>query len=653
MQIAFDATVLQGRKSGVGYYCEYLLRSMLEADHETDFFVFSHQPLALDAPLPAGKLQCSTARHFPVRAVYLHALLPGILNRVQPDLCHYTNFLAPISERRPYVVTIHDMGLEALRACHPLMKRLYTRNLIPRVARGARLILTNSEYSKWEIVRYLHICEDRIRVTPLAAAPEFSPTGVSPSLVGNSAPYFLYVGNLEPRKNLLRLLDAFALLKSDHELWIVGNDWYRSAPIHQRVRALGIRNRVRFLGYVPRADLPGLYRGATAFVYPSLLEGFGLPVIEAMACGTPVITSNNSALKEIAAGAALLIDPEDVQSIANGMGLIAEERAEREQLRCRGLKRAAEFSWEKTAALTLDAYREAIGQTATYAVGQASSSEEISYAIRKTVDYAALFDYPLKPAEIHERLFEVTADRAEFDAVLKAEKISRVGEFVSESRSQVEARIFREAISDRAIDKSWEKLGTLSSVPFVRMLAFSGATAHRNMSNDEDLDLFMIVEDGKVWFTFLVAILWAKWRGVRKTFCINYVVSDRALPLFHHDAFTAQQMASLKPFYGKSCYDRLLAANPFVRRFFPNFQARRHREMYKEIETGGLKRVIEGVLRIGIVQTLDRVSRIGLGWHLARKVQAASKTGICDVVLEPARLKLHLRSHRESVLGKI
>src|SRR5438128_1014032 len=258
MKIAFDGTVLHGRKSGVGYYCEELLKAMLAANHDDQFYVFSHQPLNVDFPSSNGNLTFTNSVHFPIRAVYLHALLPKVLDRLQPDLCHYTNFLAPIYEKRPYVVTIHDMGLEVLRDAHPLAKRLYTRRLVPHVARKARLIITNSEYSKWEIVRHLGISEDRIRVTPLAASPEFMP--VPARAAGN--PYFLYVGNLEPRKNLERLIEAFARIpQKEHQLVIVGNPWYQGKAAERKARSLGLNGRVKFMGYVPREDLPALFSG--------------------------------------------------------------------------------------------------------------------------------------------------------------------------------------------------------------------------------------------------------------------------------------------------------------------------------------------------------------------------------------------------------
>jgi hypothetical protein len=165
------------------------------------------------------------------------------------------------------------------------------------------------------------------------------------------------------------------------------------------------------------------------------------------------------------------------------------------------------------------------------------------------------------------------------------------------------------------------------------------------MTTDEDLDLFIIVEDGKLWAVFLAAVLWAKFKGLRKRLCMNYLISDAALPLLERDVFTAQQAASLKPFYGKSVYDRFVAANPFLTRRFPNFDPARHRDAYPEIETGKSKRLIETLLRLGPVQLLNRVSQFALGRYLARKITADS-----DVQLDSRRLKLHLQSHKKTVL---
>jgi glycosyltransferase involved in cell wall biosynthesis len=639
MKIAFDGTVLHGRKSGVGYYSEELLKAMLAGNHEDQFYVFSHRKLDLRFPSSNGNLKFTNSIHFPIRAVYLHAFLPMVLDKVQPDICHYTNFLAPISEDRPYVVTVHDMGLETLRDSHPLAKRLYTKPLVPYIARKARLVITNSEYSKWQIVRYVGIAEDRIRVTPLAASPEFKPVDSQ-----SAVPYFLYVGNLEPRKNVEGLIEAFARMKrKDHELLIVGNRLYHAEGPEQKAQALGLGQRVKFLGYVPRSDLPRLFSGATAFVYPSLLEGFGLPVIEAMACGTPVITSNNSSMKEIGEGAALLVDPRNIYSITEALEVLAEDAALRHELRTRGLKRAAEYSWEKTAQLTLDVYREAV-KPLTHGIvtdTKPASSNELESAIERTIRYSESFQYPLHRDELRERLFDVEVDEQTFQAAMDRIRY--------EPRSDLlRLRTEREEASDRAIAEIQPRLKTVASLPFVRMLAFSGATSHRNMMTTEDIDLFMIVEDGKLWSVFLIAMVWAKLKGLRKRLCLNYVISDAALPLFEADAFTAQQAASLKPFYGKNVYDRFIAANSFIKRWFPNFHAQRNRQFYPELPVARSKRALETILRAGPIQIAECASRAVLRRYLARQVNAES-----DVVMDAHRLKLHLRSHKRDLLGRI
>jgi glycosyltransferase involved in cell wall biosynthesis len=640
MKIAFDGTVLHGHQSGVGYYCEELLKAMLRMNHDDEFLVFSHMPVKVQFPSSNGNLTFSNSVSCRVRAFYLHALLPKILDRAQPHLCHYTNFLAPVLEKRPYVVTIHDMGLEVLRDSHPIAKRLYTKRLVPHVARKARLIITNSEYSKWEIVRYLGIAEDRIRVTPLAASPEFTPVPVNPTV-----PYFLYVGNLEPRKNLVRLIEAYAALpRKDHDLVIVGARWYRGSAAEQAVRVLGLTAKVRFLGYVDRKELPALFSGATAVVYPSLLEGFGLPVLEAMACGAPVITSNNSALREVAGNAAVLVNPLNVRELTEAMARFAEDEPLCREFSLRGLNRAGEFSWDTTARLTQQVYHEAIsgGPAAQHGIAPWPNGK-LQSAIQKTLDYATMFQYPLTAEEVRERLFDVEIDESAFNSAISGMRIAA-------DEQAFRVRALREQISDEAIHNAQSHLRTLAWMPFVRMIAFSGATAHRNMTDAEDLDLFMIVEDGKLWATFLICIVWAKLKGLRKRLCMNYLISDAALPVFEHDVFTAQQVASLKPIYGKHVYDRFISMNPFVRRCFPNFQPWRHRESYSEIKPVAGKEILEAILRCGPVQILERISRSVLGRYLRRKAQDAARSGTSDVLLDARRLKLHLKSHKPAVL---
>jgi glycosyltransferase involved in cell wall biosynthesis len=363
--VGFDATTLTGRISGVGYYTARLMESLANGAGEgivRRLVVLSNRPVRVEE---TERVQVYVRRRFAVRSVWMQLVLPGILREVKPDLVHFTNYLAPLAGRVPYVVSIHDMTLSLLPRFHTLKKRLLTQSLIPSVARGARMILTPSESTRRDVVRLLGVDPGRVRVIPYAAAPSFRPVSLAPDRLeaahGIRPPYFLYVGTLEPRKNLGRALRAFASVAERLDgcrFVIVGQRGWRYDEVLREAARPSLRGRVELLGYVPEERLPDLYAHALALVYPSLYEGFGLPVVESMACGTPVLTSRSSSLAEIGEGAALLADPADEKALAEGLLALATDEALRLRLRARGLERARDFSWERTGRETAAAYQE-------------------------------------------------------------------------------------------------------------------------------------------------------------------------------------------------------------------------------------------------------------------------------------------------------
>jgi len=366
MIVGFDATTLVGRISGVGYYTARLMETLANGAGEgvvERLVVLSNRDVSA---APSDRLHIHRGGRFRVRSVWMQLFLPRILKRVRPDIVHYTNYLAPVAAGVPYVVSIHDMSLSLLPSCHTLKKRLLTSSLVPIVARGARRILVPSESTRRDVVRLLRVDPARVRVIPYAAAPLFRPTTGSPerlaAVYGIRPPYFLYVGTLEPRKNLVRALRAFARVASslpDHRFVVVGQRGWKFADVLAEAGRPDLEGRVVLPGYVPEEDLPVLYTHAQAFVYPSLYEGFGLPVVEAMACGAPVLTSNTSSLVEIGEGAALLVDPHDERAIADGLMALATDPALRQRLIAQGRQRATTYSWERTGRETVAAYLEA------------------------------------------------------------------------------------------------------------------------------------------------------------------------------------------------------------------------------------------------------------------------------------------------------
>jgi len=332
---------------------------------EHDYVLFSNRSMEGTKRLPSGRVY--EGRYFPVRAAWMQAVLPGALKHVHPDLCHFTNYLAPLSVSCPYVVTVYDMTLYIMPKYHRFKKLVLDRTLIPMVARRADAILTISKSARADIVRFLRVPAEKVKVVTGAASPDFAPVDDPTRLdevrvrYGLCGPFILYVGTIEPRKNLVRLMQALARLKKmglPHKLAVVGQPGWQCAPIFAEVERLGLKRDVVFTGYVPFEDLPALYSAAESMAFPSLYEGFGLPVVEAMACGTPVVTSNTSSLSEVADGAALLVDPLSVDEIADALHRLHTNEALREELSDLGRERAQNYTWEESARSALRVYEE-------------------------------------------------------------------------------------------------------------------------------------------------------------------------------------------------------------------------------------------------------------------------------------------------------
>ncbi len=269
------------------------------------------------------------------------------------------------------VVTLHDAIPYVYPHVSTTMDRLVHHSWLPRAVKHVDAVITISQNSKKDLLEYLPIAEAKITVIAAAAGKHFQMMNeekIAPALerVGVERPYILYVGSVEPRKNLLRLLEAYQEVRKWSQSWrlvIVGaRNYWKSSPVAQKVKDLGLEGQVKFTGYIPDEDLPALYNGADLFCFPSLYEGFGLPVLEAMACGTPVVTANSSSLPEVAGEAALLVDPYNVTELAAAMRRVLEDPALAEDLRQKGLERVKQFTWEKTARETIAVYEKVLGE---------------------------------------------------------------------------------------------------------------------------------------------------------------------------------------------------------------------------------------------------------------------------------------------------
>jgi glycosyltransferase involved in cell wall biosynthesis len=360
------------------------------------FFLLATHPDRLHAALPdlRASLNAQVVGLRPANALLRIPFgLPWASLRGSFDLLHVTYNAPPLSPC-PTVVTIHDISFEHYPQFFSPRDRLILKTLTPLSARRAAHILTVSQHAKQEIVDRYGLPPDKITVTYEAAGEQFHPISDPTTLQAVRAkygigdgPFVLALGNLQPRKNIARLVAAFAqtvnseqspavnrqqskvpgqpsrettdpcsLFTTHCSLVIAGKAQWRESEVYRAVQQAGLEGRVVFPGYVDDADLPALYSAATVFVYPSLYEGFGLPPLEAMACGTPVISSNAASLPEVVGDAALLVDPSDTAALAQALRAALTEPSLRADLRQRGLSRAAQFSWERCAAETLAVY---------------------------------------------------------------------------------------------------------------------------------------------------------------------------------------------------------------------------------------------------------------------------------------------------------
>ena len=310
------------------------------------------------------------------RIAWEQLVLPGYLRRLRADLVHGLVNVLPLAADIPGVVTVHDLSFLHLPQVLPPAKRLYLSTLCRMSARKAAAVIAVSRQTAVDVVRCFGVPAHNVIVAHNGVDARFSPAPAERVEAFRSRKqlpqrFFLFLGTLEPRKNLTTLLDAYARWRlaagtenAAFKLVIAGGKGWYYDTIFTQVGELGLRDSVIFPGYVPDEELPEWYRAATAFVFPSVFEGFGLPVLEALSSGTPVLCSDISALREIAGmgaeQAAILVPPQDADAWAAGLALLAGQTSLREELSRRGLTRARAFSWQSAAHHTLDAYRVAV-----------------------------------------------------------------------------------------------------------------------------------------------------------------------------------------------------------------------------------------------------------------------------------------------------
>jgi glycosyltransferase involved in cell wall biosynthesis len=363
--VAVDATAIPPRLTGAGVYAARLLGRFAGRD-DLDLVVFAApgSSAALDAPGLRLRPVRAAGIGRPARIAWTQLAAGRAASRSGGQLLHGLHYELPLRAGLPTVVTVHDLTLVTHPEWHEAAKVRYFGWALRRAVAAADRILCVSATTAADLVEHLGVAAERVAVTPLGT--DLVPASDEEvarlrARVGLQGPYLLGLGTVEPRKDLPTLVRAFAAIAPElpHSLVLAGLAGWGSGALAGAVAASGVAERIRLAGYVPEQDKAALLSGADLLVYPSRYEGFGLPVLEAMACGTPVVTTTGGSLPEVAGDAALLVPPGDPQQLAAAVVKLLGDQAARADQARRGRARAAAFTWERCADLTVEAYRKA------------------------------------------------------------------------------------------------------------------------------------------------------------------------------------------------------------------------------------------------------------------------------------------------------
>jgi glycosyltransferase involved in cell wall biosynthesis len=365
MKIAIMGRSLRGQMSGVVRYTHELVSALAHLVPDAITVLVTRAPDGLD-DLPVGRLRAPFATPSEYsRAAWEQLVVPIEMTRLRPDVYHSPNYIVPCALRCPVVVTVHDT-LFLDRRLQRLKSHLYLRALTAMAVKKADRVICVSQHTLDVFTEHYPRAQTRACLVGEGVSPRLKPSDESAVQLfrdthGLPDRYILFIGTFEPRKNLGRLIAAYEqairLTDAPDHLVLCGGDGWKNSDMFERIASSPLRERIHVVGYVAEDDLAAAYTGCSLFVYPSLAEGFGLPPLEAMACGAPVVTSNTTSLPETVGDAARLVDPFDVESIVDGVVELLSDEVTRKTYVEAGFARAAEMSWDAVAARTLEIYK--------------------------------------------------------------------------------------------------------------------------------------------------------------------------------------------------------------------------------------------------------------------------------------------------------
>lgn len=701
LRIGIDATGLPLTFAGAGRYMCGLIRALAQIDQQNEYFIF----LKAQTQKLLGEFSAPENVNFvplpdlprPLRLLWQHFGAGAYGRHCRLDIWHGLHYSLPaFTGGMQTVSTFHDLAFFLYPKLYSLTKRVYFQKVIARALAQADAIISVSNATAGDVRRLFHGKADTSKVHVVhSGVDEKFFSRVSPAAAQRirqryalNAPYIFFLGTFEKRKNLPLLVRAFSRLLAkghrDLQLVLAGLPSHGLREVEKTVAAENIGNAVRCLGYVPDNDILPLYHGAQLFVLPSVHEGFGFPLLEAMACGVPVLAADNSAMRELVAGAGMLCTG-DAEAWAQKMEYLLYDAALRQRLSALGRRRAGEFSWQQTAHATLAVYESL--QPVRYAsfVFQSAGADKpkngthngtpkflshtesdwakLDDAVLKTLAYADLFGYPLKVEEVHRGLFECAASLAEVQATLQGCKrrglVQQKGRFffLRGREKTVEARTQRREYTQQLWQQHARLLRWITRFPFVRSVALSGAMVFENCKHDDDIDLFILTARRRLWSVYLGLVLLLKLLGKRRRVCLNCLLDLDHPEIGARDFFIAHQIVFLRPLCGLEHFHNFQNANAWIDAHFPQGRFRNAHNIPAKFwmpfsgenatENFWLKQGLERMLSGRVFHALERLI---FRWYARHIHRVTTHLGSDSVVVQPGQIKLFTNDHRHRII---
>ena len=684
MKIGLDASSLPANVAGAGKYVCGLIQGLAQIDARNEYVVFVKSGTQnFFAALP-DHFRIFQLPNFsrPSRLLWQHLAAGNEGRQCRLDIWHGLHYSLPhFHGAMRTVSTFHDVAFFLHPQLYPPVKRLYFQQTIRRAWNVADAVISVSHSTANDARRLFGEKNDsaprRLHVVHSGVDERFF-SAVRPEKIARvrnryalSAPYILFVGTLEKRKNLPLLIAAFRRLRGlgyrDLLLVLAGLPSNGQAEVEKAIARENLNDAVRCLGYVADADILPLYQGAQLFVLPSMHEGFGFPLLEAMACGVPALAANNSAMRELAADQDMLCFGE-AEVWANKMEQMLFNTRLRQKLIARGLKQAREFSWQQTAWATLQVYksvyesarkrlqptpekkllpRHSAAPHVENIFGLDRQRAGINGAVLKTLAYADLFDYPLRLEEIHDGLLDCDATVDEVNDALQDWERRGVIEqygglfFLRDRRQLVAVREQRRQQTQALLQKHAWLLRLVVKFPGVWSVSLSGAAAFENCPKADDLDVFIIAAPRRVWSVYVALVIMLKLLGKRQTICLNCLFDQEHLRLNERDFFLAHQIAFLRPLSGGKYFRQFLLANAWIFSHLP--QRRGAVETLMSAPRPRFKKFVENIFFWRIFDYLEKT----LFALYRRRIQLKTAHLPGDgVVIQPGQIRLFTNNHR-------